>query len=61
MSLLPPITLYKEFFNILMKEGDQILMSENFIQNHKIAFWNMILYFKILKLPSFMLDLDYSP
>lgn len=31
ISLLPPITLYKEFFNILMKEGDQILMNENLI------------------------------
>ena len=61
ISLLPPITLYKEFFNILMKEGDQILMNENLISNHKITFWNIILYFKILKLPVFMLDLDYSP
>ena len=61
ISLLPPITLYKEFFNILMKEGDQILMNENFINNHKITFWNIVLYLKILKLPVFMLDLDYSP
>lgn len=61
ISLLPPITLYKEFFNILMKEGDQILMNENFINNHKITFWNIILYFKLLKLPLFMLDLDFSP
>ena len=36
-------------------------MSETFIQNHKIVFWNIILYFKILNLPIFMLDLDYSP
>ena len=35
-------------------------MSENFIEDHKIVFWNIILYFKILKLPIFMLDLDYS-
>ena len=61
ISLLPPITLYKEFFNILMKEGDQILMNEDFITNHKITFWNIVLYFKILKLPLFMLDLDFSP
>lgn len=61
ISLLPPITLYKEFFNIITKKGDQILMSESFISEHKIVFWNIILYFKILKLPIFMLDLDYTP
>ena len=36
-------------------------MTDNFIQEHKIVFWNIILYFKILNLPIFMLDLDYSP
>lgn len=36
-------------------------MSDTFIENHKIVFWNIILYFKILNLPIFMLDLDYSP
>ena len=55
------MTLYKEFFNIITKEGDQILMSESFISEHKLVFWNIILYSKILKLPVFMLDLDYSP
>jgi len=44
-----------------MKEGDQILMNEDFINNHKIIFWNIILYFKVLKLPIFMLDLDFTP
>lgn len=61
ISLLPPITLYKEFINILTKKGDGILMNESFISDHKIVFWNIILYFKILKLPIFMLDLDYTP
>ena len=55
------MTLYKEFFNIITKKGDQLLMSETFIFEHKTVFWNMVLYFKILRLPLFMLDLDYSP
>mmetsp|Transcript_38156 Transcript_38156/g.58197 ORF Transcript_38156/g.58197 Transcript_38156/m.58197 type:complete len:88 (-) Transcript_38156:987-1250(-) len=58
--LLPPVTLYKEFFNIMIKKGDQIVMSESFHQEHSIVFWNMILYFKIMNLPSFMLDLDFT-
>ena len=61
VSLLPPITLYKEFFNILVKEGADIVMSESLISEHRQVFWNLIFYFKILKLPVFMLDLDYSP
>lgn len=36
-------------------------MTEAFVNNHKMVFWNIILYFKILRLPNFMLDLDYSP
>ena len=30
------------------------------MKEHKFVFWNIILYFKIMKLPIFMLDLDYS-
>lgn len=60
VSLLPPITLYKEFFNILVKEGADIVMSESLISEHRQVFWNLIFYFKILRLPNFMLDLDYS-
>jgi len=55
------VSLYKEFINIISKEGDQILLRDEFIKNHKIVFWNIILYFKILKVPNFMLDLDFSP
>jgi hypothetical protein len=59
--MLPPVCLYKEFINIVSKESDQILMTDDFISKHKMVFWNIILYFKILKLPYFMVDLDYSP
>lgn len=61
ITLLPPLTLYKEFINLIAKNGDEILMSDNFIKNHQIVFWNIILYLKIVKLPNFMLDLDYTP
>jgi hypothetical protein len=35
ISMLPPITLYKEFFNILVKESADSIMSEEFINDHK--------------------------
>jgi hypothetical protein len=56
MQLLSPVVLYKEFINTLNKEGDSILMSENFIIEHSVVFWNLVLYFKIMKLPCFVLD-----
>lgn len=36
-------------------------MTDSLINDHKMVFWNIVLYFKVLKLPIFMLDLDYSP
>ena len=58
MQMLSPVVLYKEFINTLNKEGDSILMSESFISEHSVVFWNLILYFKIMKLPCFILDQD---
>lgn len=61
IQMLSPVTLYKEYINIIEQEGDQIIFSDIFLKEHKTVFWNIILYFKILRLPTFMLDLDYSP
>jgi len=58
--MLSPVTLYKEYINIVEQKGEQIIFKEGFLREHKTVFWNMILYFKIMKLPTFMLDLDYT-
>ena len=60
MQLLSPVVLYKEFINTLNKRGDSILMRESFIKDHSVVYWNLVLYFKIMKLPSFILDQDTS-
>ena len=60
MQLLPPVALYKEFINTLSKKGDAVLTQETFLNDHSVVFWNLILYFRIMKLPSFFLDQDYS-
>lgn len=60
VQLLSPVTLYKEYVNIVEQKGEQIVLKEAFLKNHTRVFWNIILYFKIMKLPIFMLDLDYS-
>jgi hypothetical protein len=56
MQLLPPIALYKEFINTLSKKGDAVLTQEAFLNDHPVVFWNLILYYRIMKLPSFILD-----
>ena len=30
------------------------------LKSHKIVFWNLIVYFKVMKLPVFLLNLDFS-
>ena len=37
------------------------MLKESFLREHRTVFWNMVLYFKLMRVPLFMLDLDYSP
>ena len=37
-----------------------MVLRESFLREHRTVFWNIVLYFKIMKLPLFMLYLDYS-
>ena len=60
MHLLPPCALYKEFINTLAKKGDAVLTQDVFITDHSVVFWNLLIYFRIMKLPVFFLDQDYS-
>ena len=30
------------------------------MKEHRTVYWNLIIYFKIMKLPIFLLDLDFS-
>jgi hypothetical protein len=58
--MLPPVTLYKELLNIFESEGDKVITNESLLADHKIVFWNLIMYFKVMKLPCFILDNDFS-
>ncbi len=35
ISLLSPVTLYKEYINIVELKGEQIVLKENFLREHK--------------------------
>lgn len=60
VQLLSPVTLYKEYINIVEQKGEQVVLKEAFMREHRTVFWNIVLYFKIMRLPLFMLDLDYT-
>lgn len=59
IQMLSPVTLYKEYVNMIEHKGDQTVLKENFLKEHSTLFWNIVLYFKILKLPIFIIDLDF--
>mmetsp|Transcript_1168 Transcript_1168/g.1183 ORF Transcript_1168/g.1183 Transcript_1168/m.1183 type:complete len:86 (-) Transcript_1168:816-1073(-) len=59
--MLSPLTLYKEYINIIEQKGEHAILKESFLKDHNTVFWNIILYLKMMKLPIFILDLDYSP
>lgn len=49
---LSPLVLHKELESLLENEGDQVIHSSTFINQHPIIFWNLVWYFRRLDLPS---------
>uniref|UniRef100_UPI00398EF96F DENN domain-containing protein 4C isoform X3 n=1 Tax=Pristiophorus japonicus TaxID=55135 RepID=UPI00398EF96F len=49
---LSPLVLRKELESLLENEGDQVIHSPTFINQHPIIFWNLVWYFRRLDLPS---------
>ncbi|XP_012383334.2 DENN domain-containing protein 4C isoform X5 [Dasypus novemcinctus] len=49
---LSPLVLRKELESLLENEGDQVIHTSSFINQHPIIFWNLIWYFRRLDLPS---------
>ncbi|KAJ1218481.1 hypothetical protein NDU88_006060 [Pleurodeles waltl] len=49
---LSPLVLHKELESLLENEGDHVIHSSTFINQHPIIFWNLVWYFRRLDLPS---------
>ncbi|XP_018099241.1 DENN domain-containing protein 4C isoform X2 [Xenopus laevis] len=49
---LSPLVLRKELESLLENEGDHVIYTSTFINQHPIIFWNLVLYFRRLDLPS---------
>ena len=60
MTVLSPIILKKEIINLIMNKSVDIFFKPEFYLLHRVIFWNLVYYFKIIKLPIFMLELQYS-
>jgi len=60
IHFLSPLIVKKEVENLLRIKGPQIFSSENFETDHKIIFWNLYLYFNLIKAPVFLFESDLS-
>ncbi|XP_053154407.1 DENN domain-containing protein 4C isoform X2 [Hemicordylus capensis] len=49
---LSPLVLRKELESLLENEGEQVIHTSTFINQHPIIFWNLMWYFTRLDLPS---------
>jgi len=56
--LFPPLFL-KEVNNLIEFRGMSILYSHEFYEKHKLLFWNMVFYFRLIGQPHFMLSAGY--
>ncbi|XP_053321873.1 DENN domain-containing protein 4C [Spea bombifrons] len=49
---LSPLVLRKELESLLENDGDQVIHTSTFINQHPIIYWNLVWYFRRLDLPS---------
>ena len=57
---ISPATLMKEVLN-MTSEGDQTLLRLSpRVEQHRIVYWNMVYYFKLLKFGAFVMDGCYE-
>jgi len=54
IPLISPIDIIKEILFMISKQKEAILFSYEFYLSQKTLFWNLIFFFKILKLPLFI-------
>ena len=50
---LSPAVLQKEFYNLIKKEGETGFFAKKFADSSRALFWNLIYYFKMMRLPYF--------
>jgi len=60
VEFLSPPVLRKELENLIYREGSDFLLARDFCDKHKVLFWNLVLFFQLLKLPVYFLDPNFD-
>ncbi|KAL4510582.1 hypothetical protein ABPG72_004736 [Tetrahymena utriculariae] len=58
VEFLSPQIVRKELENIMKQKGQSSIMSSKFEEDHPIIYWNIILYFKLIRAPTFFLEFN---
>lgn len=60
VEFLSPPVLRKELENLIYREGPDFLLARDFCDKHKVLFWNLVLFFQLLKLPAYFMDPNFD-
>ena len=56
IEFLSPPLVRKELENLIYTYGENSMLAKDFCDNHRVLYWNMALYFNVLRLPYFFLN-----
>jgi hypothetical protein len=56
-----PTVFHNQVFSTIQLKGLDIFFKEDFYITHHQLFWNLLLYFRLLNLPAFPINLCYNP
>ena len=60
VEFLSPPVLRKELENLVYGEGADFMLARDFCDKHKVVFWNLVLFFQVMKLPTYFLDPNFD-
>lgn len=60
VDFLSPPLLRKELENLVYSYGESALLAKDLCDTHRILYWNMVLYFDLLKLPTFFINPNFD-
>ena len=58
VNFLSPLVLVKEIENIIKNHSEEYFFLESFYNYQRHIFWNLVFYFKLFNLPTFVLYID---
>jgi hypothetical protein len=56
ITFMSPPILRKQLEKVIYSQGDTFLLERSFVDRHSELYWNLVLYFNLIKAPTFFLD-----